>query len=696
MQVILKNCNNIDSGAITIVSNNLNIKYAINGTGKSTISKSIIASINDKKNNSKELLKLKPFKYLAMEGNDPTVIGTDTIQSVRVFDEEYTNKYVFLPDELIQGSFNIFIRDEEYEKGIIEIGELTKTIQDIFIQHKEIDEIINDFNELSSSFGKPVKSGIHGSSNISKAFKDGNKVANVPKEIEEYKDFIQSDGNIKWIKWLIDGKVYLDLSDSCPYCISNISKKKDKIAKISSIYEPKVIEYLNKIVTVFARLDKYFSETTKEIVRGFINCVDGYTDEQVRYLLEIKEQIDNINKKICDSKYIGFRSLKEVDKVIEILRNQKIDITYYTHLQSDATKQKIEIINSSIDKVLGKAGILQGKINTQKKHIERVINENKEEINIFLRNAGISYHVDIVEDDKKQYSMKLIHKDISDSITDVRNHLSFGERNAFAIVLFMYDALKSNPDLIVLDDPISSFDKNKKYAIIDMLFRKERSFKDRTVLMLTHDFEPVIDMIFHHRDRFSLPYASFLENNQGIIIEKEIKKDDVTTFLEICELNIKREVNEITKLVYLRRKYEIDNDKGNAYQLISNILHKRPKPIITDDGNREMTESEIEEGSREINTHGMAFEYNRILSMLIDDNYLKKLYIETQCNYEKLHIYRVFFDNKEEQIESSVINKFINQAFHIENEYIYQLNPCKYQLVPQYIIDECNKQLGII
>ena len=85
-----------------------------------------------------------------------------------------------------------------------------------------------------------------------KLFKDGNKVINVPQDIEEYKGFIQSENNLKWIKWLIDGKVYLDMSDNCPYCISNISKKKDKIAKVAGLYEPKVIEYLNKIVTVFS------------------------------------------------------------------------------------------------------------------------------------------------------------------------------------------------------------------------------------------------------------------------------------------------------------------------------------------------------------------------------------------------------------------------------------------------------------
>jgi hypothetical protein len=34
----------------------------------------------------------------------------------------------------------------------------------------------------------------------------------------------------------------------------------------------------------------------------------------------------------------------------------------------------------------------------------------------------------------------------------------------------MYEVISKNPDLVVLDDPISSFDDNKKYAIMHTLF----------------------------------------------------------------------------------------------------------------------------------------------------------------------------------------------------------------------------------
>jgi ABC-type dipeptide/oligopeptide/nickel transport system ATPase subunit len=490
--------------------------------------------------------------------------------------------------------------------------------------------------------------------------------------------------------------VYINLSDDCPYCITDISKKKNKILKIKEIYEPKTIEYLNKIVTVFSKLNKYFSDDTNNIISSFITNIDGYTDDQVRYLLEIKGQIDTLNSKFNGAKAMSFRSLKNVDKVIEALNNQKIDLKLFSHINSNATKQKAEIINKSIDGLLEKAGILQGKINVQKAHIQKIIRENNEEINGFLKNAGFNYYVDIIEDAKNQYSLKLIHKDISDVVSDVKNHLSFGEKNAFAVILFMYDALKSNCDLIILDDPISSFDKNKKYAIIDMLFRRGgKSFRNKTVLLLTHDFEPIIDMTYHHQDRFEKPYTCFVENHHGDLKEIEISKGNIKTFIEICNENLKKNVNDITKLVYLRRYYEILNFIGNEYQLISNLLHRRETPVIIDEhGEKPMTNDNILEAVAKIKEKIDTFDYSVIMSNIKDDEVIKQLYHESSSNYEKLHLFRVLFGENMKEENSTIITKFINEAFHIENDYIYQLNPCEYQLVPQYVIDECDKQIA--
>ena len=130
-----------------------------------------------------------------------------------------------------------------------------------------------------------------------------------------------------------------------------------------------------------------------------------------------------------------------------------------------------------------------------------------------------------------------------------------------------------------------------------------------------------------------------------------------------------------------------------AYQLVSNVFHKRPEPLIclVSASFRQMTQDEIAEGTNEIQQKIPEFDYTDVISLVSDNSEMKNLYKQSSNNYEKLHIYRIVFDGQGDSIQSDVIQKFINQAFHIENDYIYQLNPAMFQTVPQYVIDECNR-----
>ena len=697
MNLQIRNCNNIDQCTVSIVENRLNIKYAINGTGKSTISKAISAAVSDRSRGTDQLSTLTPFKAVGRDDLKPTVQGAEAIQSVMTFDEDYVSSFEFQPDELVKGSFDIFIRNEGYTAGMTKIDELVAELKSILSQDKDVADLINDFTELSASFGRQTKSGIHGSSIISKALKSGNKVANVPPGLEVFKDYIQREDNYKWIKWQLDGKDFIDISDNCPYCVTEIKDKKSTIKKVSEVYEPKSIENLNKIVAVFQRLNRYFTDDTKKVIDGFVKNVDGYSGDQVAFLREVKDQIDRLNVKFINAQNIGFVSLKDIDKLIDGLKEFRIDISLYNHLASENTIQKVQIVNSQIDKLIEKAGQLQGSVNKQKQLIQHLVDEHCAEINAFLRNGGFSYKVHFTATDGGEYRLKLLHSDLSDEVQNAKDHLSFGERNAFAIVLFMYHALKSQPDLIILDDPISSFDKNKKYAIVDMLFRKERSFRGKTVILLTHDFEPIVDMVLHHTDRFEKPSAVFLENTHGRLSEKLVERTDIKTFIDINIGNVSRDIPAINKIIYLRRYYEILNERGAAYQLISNLLHKRETPIVqATESAREMSKEERDAATTEIRTHIQDFEYSKLLSFVKDDAQLKRLYNAATNNYERLHIYRLIFADKADSIESDVIQKFINQAFHTENDYIYQLDPSTYQTVPQYVIDECDRFVSFL
>ena len=171
----------------------------------------------------------------------------------------------------------------------------------------------------------------------------------------------------------------------------------------------------------------------------------------------------------------------------------------------------------------------------------------------------------------------------------------------------MYSVLKEDPDLVVLDDPISSFDGNKKFAIINMLFMGKHSLKNRTVLLLTHEFNTVIDAIYNMPYNFSpTPIAAFLTTNQGVLQEKEITKADIKSFGEIAYTNIASSMDSLNKLVYLRRLLELENSDSLAWQLLSNIFHKREKleyHFSNGTPARLMTLEEIQDATNEIRTN---------------------------------------------------------------------------------------------
>ncbi len=693
MKLTIKNCNNIDNGNFDIVEGCLNIKYAINGTGKSTISKAIdafVAGDEDKKHS------LIPFKYYGKEVSHlPDLTGQEGFGKVAIFNEKYIEDYVYQQNELIKNSFEIFVKTPDYDKHIKEIEKLLESINATFQNHPELEELIKVFQEFVDGFGK-AKSGYSAAGAIGKGIGKGNKIDNIPKGLEVYEPYLKDADNVKWIKWQLEGRHYLDMAEQCPYCSGSIQETKATILKVSEEYDAKAVEQLNKMLEVFKKLSPFFADDTAAKIEEIARNVAGISTVQKNYLIEIKSQVDGFMQQLYRLKRMGFHSLKNAEKIADELQKYKIDLSYYSHLNSILSNEKVELINKTLDIVLEKAGKLQGEIAQQKKLIKTTIEMYSKEINDFLYYAGYKYMVEIVDEEHtSDYHLILKHIEGSDIIQTANEHLSYGEKNAFALVLFMYNVLKDNPDLIILDDPISSFDGNKKFAIINMLFMGKHSLKNKTVLLLTHEFNTVIDVIYNMPYNFSpAPKAAFLTTKNGVLSEKEIKKTDIKSFGEIARKNICSNMDSLNKLVYLRRLWEIQNTDGLAWQLLSNIFHKREKPEFHfSDGtpNRLMTSQEIQDASNEIRSEYIAdFDYSTEYKKTQDASMLRQLYQNSGSNYEKLQIYRIMFN---ENSSNSIIKKFVNEAFHIENDYLFQLNPCEYDTVPQYIIDECDKEI---
>ncbi|WEQ54394.1 AAA family ATPase (plasmid) [Komagataeibacter nataicola] len=689
----IKNCNSVSSAEIAISRGTLNIKYGPNGLGKSTIARSIVSAVS----NDGSLQNLKPFKYRSKVGeNDPAVYGVEDIGSVLVFDDAYVSQFVFQRDEVLKNSFDVFINNDAFKTAMQEIEDLLGGIKSAFDGNESLASAISDLKELRDAFGVTKSGALSKASKGYKAFGSGNKIENIPERLKPFESFIKSEQPAAWISWQTKGNAFLELSDNCPYCASDLGEpeKKETAKQVAAEYDSKAVEHLNALQIVINRLGKYFEETCRASLEKVTKSKIQLSPEESNFLSALRGDIETLLAKLEGLRSISFFSLRDVDKIEEEIGKLKIDLSLLAKLNSSESKLVVDPINQKLEELTGKIGDLKGKINRHKSQISKSILENQNGINGFLKSAGYKYSVHI-KPEADSYKMKLVHQDHNEHLETAAQHLSYGEKNAFALVLFMHQVLSAKPGLAILDDPVSSFDKTKKFAILNELFRGKASLRDSTVLLLTHDIEPAIDVIRGVKRLFQhpKPTAYFLAARDGVVSETEIKESDIQTFAQICGNNIQELSDEVSKCIYLRRHFEIINDLGEEYNYLANLLHGRTNPIMkTSSGEIAMTAEQIATATAGIKRLIPTFDYSGILAVIKDKVELKRRFESTVIGYDKLQLFRIFKE-VHQLIASSddVLQKFVNEAFHIENEYVMQLNPHKFDNVPEYIVLECER-----
>ncbi len=66
-------------------------------------------------------------------------------------------------------------------------------------------------------------------------------------------------------------------------------------------------------------------------------------------------------------------------------------------------------------------------------------------------------------------------------------------------------------------------------------------------------------------------------------------------------------------------------------------------------------------------------------------------FFATNVGYEKLQLFRICNIDHDDD----VIRKFITESYHIEIEYVMQLNPLKFEAIPEYVVEECVRLLPL-
>jgi len=688
LHVTIRNCNSIGEGKISLKSGSLNIKYGPNGIGKSTIARALTLRTEGEG----RLEELTPFKYRALkDGPRPSVEGADSITSVMVFNDNYVEQFVFQRDEVLKNSFEIFINTEEFKGGLAQIESIFEALKQTFEDEAEFNETLASFTELRDTFNVTKGGAVAKTSKGYRALSVGGKLKNVPEELRGYESFLRSDNPAGWITWQSKGREFLALSDNCPFC-SIPSVDKVTAAKVSEEYESAAVKNMSVLRGVIDRLGRYFESSELQILEDLTGSITGVTPEQESFLVALRRQIETLLTKLSAVKGLSFHALKDEENIAEVLGKLKIELKFLPALNSEATQSVVRLINGKLDDVTSQIDNIRRRIGEQKTCVAKIIRRNQDAINDFLKSAGYRYTVRIEPGDNT-YRMLLEHQDAPGHIEAASSHLSYGEKNAFALVLFMHDVRHKKPSLVVLDDPVSSFDKTKKFAILHQLFHGKNSLRGVTSLLLTHDIEPAIDIVLTTGQFVAArPVVHFLSGRLGVLSEKPIESTDIKTFSQVCEESISSATDQVIQCIYLRRLFEVHGARGDEYELLSSALHARAFPtrkvaaceLIPLDSSEILATAEV------VRRYIPAFDYGQLVTDLKKPGALKARFDATMVGYEKVQLFRIMLAlNPEVSKGDDVFTKFVNETYHIENEYVMQLNPRDFDAVPEFVIEAC-------
>lgn len=695
----IKNCNCIKEANIKIEEGTLNIKYGSNGTGKSTISKAIFLKTHG---NDSALQSLQP--YGADETEKPEVNGV-TFNKVRVFDESYVNSYLFKEKSFLENSFRVFLKSEECEKLAGDIAELLSELQGIFQQN----EAIQNIRAFLPKYAEAVK---YSDGEISKKggvgeFLKGNGAGfDKYDELKGYKSFYDRDmiSVTKWAKWRNDGIKQMH-GGKCPFCADKLKEEIDKENKvISKVFKNSalstanaVLEYLHEAVA-----KNYINQDAISALQEYINSI-GKEDSLVSELQSLGTETEYLYKKI--EKICLFRPMNVTHEQLEDIDNN-LNEMYIDKRQinkfysTEFICEMVDEVENKINNLKANTGKLRGLFVQHEKKMEALISKRKDDINQFFLLAGFPYKFEILPDGENKAISYLVPSDTEDiKVSDPDTHLSWGEKNAFSLVMFMFEAVSEKADLIVLDDPITSFDKDKKFAVIRRLFDNQKeSFRDKTVLMVTHDMQPLIDYVhndFFKRLGLTTPVkAKYLLNENGTINEYEILGDDLLNTVELTK-SITNDVNRsmAVRIVNLRKYIELTKPGftgSDIYEVLSNIIHGRKNATLSD-GKTVLDEAVKVSGMAEIQSYLGRLSYNDILEAVSSEKLFDAL--DSADNYEKVVTARLLFERYDGLLSKlkkkyPAACKFVNETNHIENDYIFQLDPFKYFQIPQFYLNE--------
>jgi len=490
----------------------------------------------------------------------------------------------------------------------------------------------------------------------------------------------------------------------CPLCLRPMSAydKKDLFLKIQQFFNKESEVYKQQLQAMIKSLSGWqpiqLSDLVKEIIGKdttdmFINCGNELRQNYIKLCDVFTERLQNVYGMQPYFSWYGIKD--EQDKYSLLLNKINSVILYYNKEIEQKSRLKCELI--ALNKQISSLQLVENfklyseRLNDQRINSEKLNNSSSallkvryEISQVRSQKTQVSIALDFINDalsyiffDKKRmvlensdgiYVLKVNGKDVKPK------DVSTGERNAIALSYFFAKMFEnhekesrySEEALVVLDDPITSFDKDNKVGIMSFLRWQINALYEGNpktkVLIMSHELMTIFNLQKVYSD---------IDRNQFRVYElKDRHINDLNCF--------RNERNEYKKLML--DVFEV------AYTATSNTLAAGNKMRRIE----EAYSSFICNGKFETLLHDKEFLRNVPSSKKVFyQNFMSRLILNTESHMEErvyeLNDFSPMFD--EDEIRKTA--KYLLMLFYyVDGFHLKSYLGDKYSIVEQWIVNE--------
>lgn len=543
--------NFIKNNEIEFSDSEIAVVYGPNGTGKTSLVKALA-------NGEKTAIQ---YSYNGKEYNDDS-------QFIIINDQNNRN--------IIKGETSDFLLGDDIKR-----------------EHELYEYITNEYETICTQSNKILKDKFKITSGSSKLITYFSEKDNFRKNIQDLANNKSKGKKTKIDDYIVGWSKYKPYEVSAydeaklEYFVSDLSTSKSLILEVESI-DTRILTENRRIREVernteAIRILSHFCDTEECIVCDSINIdrenllarktenknnILGTLEPKIKEILE-KLSSSSADKDPFDIKNILIATIETGE--LEGIYNLKEDIQKYRDIfVKKVINELLQILNSS-------------DIKDKNEEYKKLINE-KPEINdedfLYIEqiiNNSMLKKIQISRDDKKNIQILIEDKEFL-GIDREELPLSSGEQNFLSLTLEFLKAKNSDKPIVILDDPISSFDsiyKNKiAYAIIKILDKKKR-------IILTHNIDLLRLLDGQLKKCFNLFLFNNTENEENGFIPLKPDERDMLISLDALLKAFRTKIYEHVKnkelflisLIPFMRGYATIINNEEVKENLTQVMH---------------------------------------------------------------------------------------------------------------------------